>query len=68
MTKKAKGINPSLEAALSKLLEQVMADPNATLNDKTKVIDRVIKLEALKQKADLDEWGSGFMNDGDDEA
>jgi hypothetical protein len=68
VAKKSKGLNPALEEALAKLLQEVMADPSATLTDKTKVIDRVIKLEALKQKADLDEWGAGFMNSDDDEA
>jgi len=68
VAKKSKGLNLALEEALAKLLQEVMAAPSATLTDKTKVIDRVIKLEALKQKADLDEWGSGFMNSDDDEA
>lgn len=67
MAKKSKGLNPALEEALAKLLQEVMADSTATLTDKTKVIDRVIKLEALKQKADLDEWGSGFGKSDDDE-
>jgi hypothetical protein len=66
--KKQKGINPEIEAALNKLLQQVMADPQASLTDKMKVMDRLLKLEALKQKADLDEWGSGFFSgDEDDE-
>lgn len=64
--KKQKGINPEIEAALNKLLQQVMADPQASLTDKMKVMDRLLKLEALKQKADLDEWGSGFFS-GDEE-
>jgi malic enzyme len=37
-----------------------------TITEKMKVVDRALKLEALKQKADMDEWGSGFMS-GDDE-
>ena len=66
--KKQKGINPEIEAALNKLLQQVMADPEASLTDKMKIMDRLLKLEALKQKADLDEWGSGFFSgDEDDE-
>jgi hypothetical protein len=64
--KKQKGINPELEEAISKLLKQVMDDPTATLTDKAKILDRALKLEALKQKADLDEWGSGFFS-GDEE-
>lgn len=64
--KKQKGINPEIEAALTTLLHQVMVDPQASLTDKMKVMDRLLKLEALKQKADLDEWGSGFFS-GDEE-
>lgn len=64
--KKEKGINPELEKAISDLLKSVMLDPTATLTDKTKVIDRSLKLEALKAKLSDDEWGSGFFG-GDDE-
>jgi hypothetical protein len=32
-----------------------------------KVLDRSLKLEALKAKMSDDEWGSGFMNMDDDE-
>jgi hypothetical protein len=32
-----------------------------------KVIDRALKLEALKQKADMDEWGAGFLTPDDDD-
>ena len=63
MSKKAKGINPELEKALNELLRQVMADPTATLTDKTKVLDRALNLEKVKQKISDDEWGSGFMAD-----
>ena len=59
--KKDKGINPELEAAITDLLKQVMADPNATINDKMRVADRALKLEALKLKMSDDEWGSGFL-------
>lgn len=65
--KKEKGINPELEAAISKLLTDVMLDPTATLTDKTKVIDRSLKLEALKAKLSDDEWGSGFFGQDDEE-
>jgi hypothetical protein len=66
VAKKAKGINPELEKAISKLLEQTMADDSVSIADKSKVIDRALKLEALKAKLDQDEWGSGFFG-GDDE-
>ncbi len=67
MAKKAKGINPELEAAISKLLKQVMVDDSVSLSDKSKIIDRALKLEALKAKLDQDEWGSGFFGGDDDE-
>ena len=35
MSKKAKGINPELENAISKMMKEVMADPTATITDKT---------------------------------
>ena len=35
--------------------------------DKTKIIDRALKLEQLKAKISDDEWGSGFMMDEDDD-
>ena len=68
MAKKGKGLNTELEEAVAQLLREVMADPTASLTDKTKVIDRAINLEKIKQKISDDEWGSGFTNTGDDEA
>lgn len=68
MPKKSKGLNPDLEEAVNQLLKEVMADPTATLTDKTKVIDRAINLEKIKQKISDDEWGAGFANTDDDEA
>ncbi len=66
MVKKSKGLNVDLESAVAQLLKEVMADPNASLTDKTKVIDRAINLEKIKQKISDDEWGSGFMNMDDE--
>jgi len=65
--KKEKGINPELETAITDLLKQVMADPTATINDKMRVADRALKLEALKLKMSDDEWGSGFLGLEEDE-
>jgi hypothetical protein len=65
--KKEKGINADLEAAINKLMVQVMTDPEASITDKMKVIDRALKLEALKMKDSDSEWGSGFGLDDDDE-
>ena len=67
MAKKQKGINPDLEEAISKMLKEVMLDPMASITDKTKVIDRALKLEAIKLKMSDDEWGSGFNLDEEDE-
>ena len=65
--KKAKGLNPELENAIEKLLSEVMLDPEASLTDKCKVLDRAINVEKLKQKISDDEWGSGFIATDDDE-
>lgn len=67
MGKKQKGVNPALEAAISKLLTQVMADDSVPLSEKVKVIDRSIKLEALKLRQDQEEWGNGFFANENDE-
>ena len=67
MSKKSKGVNPELEAAVNALLIQVMADDSYSLTDKCKVIDRAVNIEKLKQKISDDEWGSGFIAVDDDE-
>lgn len=67
LAKKQKGINPELENAIAQMLVAVMSDPMASITDKTKVLDRALKLEAIKLKLSDDEWGSGFgMDDEDD--
>ena len=67
MSRKQKGLNPELEEAVSTLLKQVMNDSTASLTDKTKVLDRALKLEQIKQKISDDEWGKGFYNDDEGE-
>ena len=67
MSKKIKGLNPELEEAVNTLLRQVMNDSTASLTDKTKVLDRALKLEQIKQKISDDEWGKGFYNDDEGE-
>ena len=67
MAKKQKGINPDLEEAISNTLKAVMNDSMASITEKMKVIDRALKLEAIKLKMSDDEWGSGFYLDEDDE-
>lgn len=66
MSKKQKGINPALEEAISKMLKEVMLDSTASITDKTKVIDRALKLESIKQKISDEGWGSGFLDDDDE--
>lgn len=67
MSRKNKGVNPELEKAVSDLLKEVMVDPQASLTDKTKVLDRALKLEQIKQKIADDEWGKGFFNNEEGE-
>lgn len=64
--KKDKGINAELEEAISKSLKEVMADNTASITEKMKVIDRALKLEAIKLKLTDDEWGSGFATEEDE--
>lgn len=64
--KKQKGINPELEGAISKLLTATMNDPTASLTDKTKILDRALKLEQLKARISDDDWGAGFASDDDE--
>jgi hypothetical protein len=67
MARKDKGINPDLEKAISDLLKSTMLDETASLTDKTKILDRALKLEQLKLKMSDDEWGSSFGLDDDEE-
>ena len=66
MSKRVKGVNPELENAISTLLREVMQDQTASLTDKTKVLDRALKLEQIKQKISDDEWGKGFFNNDEE--
>lgn len=64
--KKTKGINPDLEKAISDLLKATMGDPMASLTDKTKILDRALKLEQLKARISDDDWGAGFAMDDEE--
>ena len=66
MVKKTTGIDPSLEKAIADLLKEVSTNAEWTLTDKMKILDRALKLEALKLKMTNDDWGSGFNTDEDD--
>lgn len=62
-------VDGKLSKAISSLLEEVMSkDFTGTLTDKCKVVDRALKLEAIKAKLDDPGFGSGFSNpEGADE-
>jgi hypothetical protein len=66
MAKKTVGIDPSLEKAIADLLKEVPVNKEWTLTDKMKILDRALKLEALKLKMTNDDWGSGFNTDEDE--
>ena len=66
MAKKKSGVNPDLERFVNALMAEVMQDSTASVTDKVKVLDRALKLEAIKQKVQDDEWGSGLFG-GEDE-
>lgn len=61
MAKKKSGVNPDLEHFVNALMAEVMQDSTASVTDKVKVLDRALKLEAIKQKVQDDEWGSGLF-------
>jgi hypothetical protein len=65
--KAEKGINPALEKAINELMAAVMLDPTASITDKMKVIDRALKLEALKMKDGDEGYGSGLFGDDDED-
>jgi len=66
VAKKKGGVNPDLEKFVNALMVEVMQDTTASVTDKVKVLDRALKLEAIKQKVQDDEWGSGLFG-GEDE-
>jgi hypothetical protein len=55
-----------LEKAIADMLRVTISDPEASLDAKMKVIDRALKLEALRLKDEGSDWGTGFMNDDDE--
>lgn len=69
MSKKKTSINPELEKAVEKLLKEVMAPGSDTdIETKLKVIDRSMKLEALKGKLSDDQWGVGLFGAEDEDS
>ena len=54
--------NQNLEDAINGLLDEVMRDSKASITDKTKVIDRALKMEAIKAKMTTG-FGSDLFDD-----
>jgi hypothetical protein len=65
MSKKAPGLNPDLEKAISEMLKQAMSDAGMEPDLKLKIIDRAINLEKIKQKIQDDSYGTGFFGGED---
>jgi len=63
---KKRGISTDLEKAIADMLRVTISDPEASLDAKMKVIERALKLEALRLKDEGSDWGTGFMNDDDE--
>jgi hypothetical protein len=64
-TEKKSRVNADLDRHLKALLAEVMAKPKddqegASLTDKCKIIDRVLKWEQIKHHLQDGEWGSAF--------
>ena len=68
MKKKKNIVNPEIETFINDMLSQVKTDDTASLTDKMKVLDRALKWEAIKLKAEDDAWGAGFMQDSDEDS
>lgn len=61
-------INSELDAVMKDLLASVKKKPSPgeepmSLGDKMKIVDRVLKWEAIKAKLDDGDWGSGFKSE-----
>ena len=64
--KQDKGINPDLEDAINNMLVEMKINEEWTLTDKMKILDRALKLEAIKLKIADEGWGAGLLDDNDD--
>ncbi len=69
MTAPSRGkANPDIEAAMKALLKEVKSGKDSegkaySLTDKMRIMDRVLKWEAIKSKLDDPAWGSEFGKD-----
>lgn len=62
--------NPEIESAMKALLKDVKSGKDSdgkpySLTDKMRIMDRVLKWEAIKSKLEGSDWGSEFSK-GDD--
>ena len=64
--KQDKGINPDLEDAINSMLKDMKINEEWSLTDKMKILDRALKLEAIKLKVSDEGWGSELLDDNDD--
>lgn len=55
-----KSLLDETESFLRKMLKLTDTDPDASLTDKMKIVDRILKLEAIKAKMDDDTEGDFF--------
>jgi hypothetical protein len=62
-TKPQTSLLDELEKSLAKLMKKMDSDLNATLTDKMKIYDRVLKLSQIKMKINDDNETSGFDDD-----
>jgi len=60
---KVSKINEAVERAILKLLKDVMDNKSSSLIDKTRVLDRALKLEAIKARLTDDDEGAFFKDD-----
>jgi len=66
-SQKSMSKNISKEMKRGKPQKQAVAIAyTASITEKMKVIDRALKLEAIKLKLTDDEWGSGFATEEDE--
>ena len=60
---KKESLMEDLEVQIAKLIKDTMKDPSATLTDKTKVLDRGLKLAQIIAKIDDPSGNAGFADD-----
>ena len=66
-TKPKTGVNPELEKMMNELLKEAKkldteGKPIMSMTDRMRVVDRCLKLEAIKAKFEGDGYGTGFSD------